>query len=189
MSAADHLTLHPPVHVIAMGVTATGKSTVAQRLSDELGLEFHEGDDLHPQVNIDKMSAGTPLDDDDRRPWLQAIADLLAEQHRAGTSAVVTCSALKRSYRDILRSGLPDSDLFFLHLHADFDVLHERMAERTKHFMPSSLLQSQFDTLEPLQDDEAGVVVDVAEPLETVAAAAVKAVRAAYPGWHAHPRE
>lgn len=163
-----------------MGVTATGKSTVASRLAEELGLEFVEGDDLHPQHNIEKMSAGTPLDDDDRRPWLQALADLLAQQHRAGTSAVVTCSALKRSYRDILRSGLTGSDVFFLHLHADFDVLLARMAGRTKHFMPSSLLQSQFDTLEPLQGDEAGVVVDVAPPLDIVVAESVNAVRAAY---------
>jgi gluconokinase len=189
MSAKDQPSLRPPVHVVAMGVTATGKSTVAERLAKDLDLGFHEGDDLHPLANIEKMSAGTPLDDDDRRPWLQAIADLVAEQHRAGTSAVVTCSALKRSYRDILRSGLSDSDIFFLHLHADFDVLHERMAERTKHFMPASLLQSQFDTLEPLEEDEAGVVVDVAEPLDSVVATSVNAVRAAYPGWHARPRD
>ena len=168
------------MHVVAMGVTATGKTSVAERLAKELGLHFSEGDDLHPQANIDKMSAGTPLDDDDRRPWLQAIADLIADQHRAGTSAVVTCSALKRSYRDILRSGLVDSDIFFVHLHADFDVLFERMSQRTKHFMPPSLLQSQFDTLEPLEDDESGVLVDVAPPLDAVVATSVNAVRTAY---------
>jgi gluconokinase len=170
------------MHVVAMGVTATGKSSVAERLAKELNLEFVEGDDMHPQSNIDKMSAGTPLDDDDRRPWLQAIADLVAQQHTTGTPAVVTCSALKRSYRDILRSGLVDSDIFFLHLHADFDVLFDRMAARTKHFMPSSLLQSQFDTLEPLQPDERGAVIDVAPPLDVVVAASVNAVRAAYSG-------
>ena len=168
------------MHVVAMGVAATGKSSVAERLAKELDLEFVEGDDLHPQSNIDKMSAGAPLDDDDRRPWLQAIADLIAEQHKAGTAAVVTCSALKRSYRDILRSGLPDSDIFFLHLHTDFDVLFERMGQRKRHFMPPALLQSQFDTLEPLEDDEAGVMVDVAPPLDTVAAESVNAVRSAY---------
>ncbi|HET6625278.1 MAG TPA: gluconokinase [Nocardioidaceae bacterium] len=180
MSAQDHPPLRPPMHIVAMGVTATGKTTVAEELASRLDLEFAEGDDLHPPANIEKMSAGTPLDDDDRRPWLQAIADLIAEQHQNGTSAVVTCSALKRSYRDILRSGLSDSDIFFVHLHSDFDVLHERMAQRTKHFMPASLLQSQFDTLEPLQDDEYGVLVDVAPPVEVVVDEAENAVRATY---------
>ena len=182
MSAEPRPPLRPPVHVVTMGVTATGKSTVAERLAKQLDLVFVEGDDLHPPANIEKMSAGVPLDDDDRRPWLQALADLLAEQHRAGTSAVVTCSALKRSYRDILRSGLPDSDIFFLHLHADYEVLLQRMGERTRHFMPSSLLQSQLDTLEPLGDDERGVLIDVADPPDTVVAKSVKAVRAAYAG-------
>ncbi len=170
-----------------MGVSATGKTSVAEALAKELGLDFVEGDDLHPPANIEKMSAGTPLDDGDRRPWLEAIAELIAEQHRAGTSAVVTCSALKRSYRDILRSRLPDSNVFFLHLHAEFDVLHDRMAGRTKHFMPPALLRSQFDTLEPLEDDEVGVVVDVTAPLAVVTAASVNAVRRAYPEWHAQP--
>jgi gluconokinase len=174
--------LDPPIHVVTMGVTATGKSSVAQRLAKALDVEFLEGDDLHPQSNIDKMAAGIPLGDADRRPWLQAIADLIGERHRAGTSVVVTCSALRRSYRDLLRSGLPDSDIFFLHLHGDFDLLFERMAQRTKHFMPPTLLQSQFDTLEPLGDDERGVLVDVAPPLDAVVAEAVGAVRAAYAG-------
>lgn len=158
-----------------MGVSATGKSSVAVALADRLELEFVEGDDLHPQANIDKMSAGTPLNDEDRLPWLQAIAEVIAAKDAAGVSTVVTCSALRRSYRDILRSG--GCDLFFMHLHADFDVLLERMGTRSKHFMPSSLLESQFDTLEPLEPDEAGVLIDVRPPLEEVLDAAAKAVR------------
>jgi gluconokinase len=168
-----------PVHVVAMGVSATGKTVVGTRLAAELDLEFIEGDDLHPQANIDKMAAGTPLTDEDRRPWLQAIADKVAERDAAGCSTLVTCSALRRSYRDVLRTAVA-TDTFFVHLHAPFEVLEERMGQRTKHFMPTSLLQSQFDTLEPLQPDEDGVQVDVSPPIEDVVAAAVKAIRAFY---------
>lgn len=158
-----------------MGVSATGKSTVAVALADRLGLEFVEGDDLHPQANIEKMSAGKPLNDEDRLPWLQAIADVIAAKDAAGVSTVVTCSALRRSYRDILRSG--GCNVFFVHLHADFDVLLERMGTRSKHFMPASLLESQFDTLEQLEPDEAGGLVDVRPPLEEVVDTVVQAVR------------
>ena len=158
-----------------MGVSATGKSSVAKALSAELGVEFIEGDDLHPPKNLAKMSAGEPLTDEDRQPWLRTIADLLVERTATGRSTILTCSALRRSYRDLLRGGAPS--LFFLHLHADFDVLLPRMGERTKHFMPTSLLQSQFDTLEPLEPDELGAVIDVAPPLDDVVAAALKQVR------------
>jgi len=161
-----------------MGVSATGKSSVAAELGELLGLDYVEGDDLHPQANLDKMAEGIPLDDDDRRPWLEALAGVLGERHAADDDTIITCSALRRSYRDILRSGVPGSEVFFLHLHADFDVLLERMNQRTKHFMPASLLESQFDTLEPLEPDELGTVVDVAPPLETVVEEAAKQVRA-----------
>lgn len=168
-----------PLHVVVMGVSATGKTSVAERLAEELGWPFEEGDDHHPQSNVDKMAAGVPLDDDDRRPWLEALAGLLAREHASGRSSVLTCSALRRSYRDILRSEVPEDLIFFVHLAADFDVLRDRMALRQRHFMPTSLLQSQFDTLEPLEPDERGVLVDVTPPLDQVVARALAAVRSA----------
>ena len=167
-----------PMLVVVMGVSATGKTAVGERLAGELGVDFLEGDSFHPQANIEKMSSGVPLTDEDRLPWLKALADEIGRHAKEGRSAVVTCSALRRSYRDLLRSGTPD--LFFVHLHAPFDVLEKRMAHRTKHFMPTSLLHSQFDTLEPLQDDESGALVDVSPPLDEVVADAVHAVRAHY---------
>lgn len=157
--------------MVVMGVSATGKSSVAQALSAELTVKFVEGDDFHPAENLAKMSAGEPLTDDDRQPWLQTLANLLELRTAAGTPTILTCSALRRSYRDLLRTGSPT--LFFIHLHADFDVLRARMGDRTKHFMPTSLLQSQFDTLEPLQPDELGAVIDVTPPLDEVVAACV----------------
>ncbi len=158
-----------------MGVSGTGKTTVAAELAEVFGWTFVEGDSLHPPANIEKMSAGIPLDDDDRRPWLEALASLQAFHHADGISTVLTCSALKRAYRDVLRGGLPDGSVFFVHLAAPFEVLRERMEAR-KHFMPPSLLQSQFDTLEPLGADERGAVVDVSLPLADVVRAAVAAL-------------
>ena len=165
------------MHVVVMGVTATGKTTIGERLAEELGCEFIEGDSLHPQRNIDKMAAGTPLTDEDRWPWLQAIAELVAVRDFEGVSTVVTCSALRRSYRDVLRDAAPT---FFVHLHAPFDVLQGRMRLRTKHFMPTTLLQSQFDTLEDLGDDESGAVVDVSPAVDEVVEEAVNEVRVHY---------
>lgn len=166
-----------PRHVVVMGVSGTGKTTVAERIADHLGWEFIEGDSLHPPANIEKMSAGVPLDDDDRRPWLESLGRLLAFHHHDGLASVLTCSALKRGYRDTLRSGVPDEAVFFVHLAAPFEVLRTRMESR-EHFMPPSLLQSQFDTLEPLGADEPGTVLDVSQPLDAV----VRAARAAIGG-------
>jgi gluconokinase len=166
-----------PMHVVVMGVSATGKTTVAEQLAEELDCEFIDGDSLHPRQNIEKMEHGIPLTDEDRWPWLQAIAELVAVRDHEGTSTVVTCSALKRSYRDVLRDAAPT---FFVHLHAPFEVLEQRMQLRTKHFMPTSLLRSQFDTLEDLDDDEDGVVVDVSAPVDEVVEEAVNAVRVHY---------
>jgi gluconokinase len=166
-----------PMHVVVMGVSATGKTTVAEQLAEELDCEFVEGDSLHPRQNIEKMEHGIPLTDEDRWPWLQAIAELVAVRDHEGTSTVVTCSALKRSYRNVLRDAAPT---FFVHLHAPFEVLEQRMQLRTKHFMPKSLLRSQFDTLEDLGDDEEGVVVDVSPPVDEVVEEAVNAVRVHY---------
>lgn len=168
-----------PVHVVAMGVSATGKTSVGEKMAEELGYDFIEGDEYHPRSNIDKMASGVPLTDEDRMPWLAALSDLVAERDAAGTSTVLTCSALRRSYRDILRSAV-SAETFFVHLHAPFEVLEERMSHRSRHFMPSSLLKSQFETLEPLDPDETGVLVDVSPPVGVVVAEAVNAVRARY---------
>lgn len=156
-----------------MGVSGTGKTVIGEALAARLGSPFIEGDSYHPAANIEKMSAGTPLDDDDRRPWLELLADKLAANQAAGTGSVLACSALKRSYRDILRRGV--GEVFFLHLDLPFDVLRERM-EKREHFMPASLLQSQFDTLERLEDDERGHVLDFDAPIPEVIDAAVAAV-------------
>jgi gluconokinase len=165
------------MHIVVMGVSGTGKTSVGEELAEELGCEFVEGDSLHPRRNIEKMEHGIPLTDEDRWPWLQAIAEMVAVRDHERTSTVVTCSALKRKYRDILRDAAPT---FFVHLEAPFEVLEARMQQRTKHFMPTSLLRSQVDTLEPLDDDEAGEVVDVSPALDVVVEEAVNAVRTHY---------
>jgi len=154
-----------PRHLVVMGVSGTGKTTIAERLASELGSVFVEGDTYHPRANIEKMSAGIPLDDDDRRPWLRTLGVEIQRQESLGRTSVTACSALRRVYRDWLREGCPD--IFFLHLDADYQTLHDRM-ERRRHFMPPSLLRSQFDTLEPLQPDEAGAVIDDSVPVEQV---------------------
>jgi gluconokinase len=166
-----------PDLVVVMGVAGSGKTTVAEGLAARMHWLFAEGDAFHPAANVAKMHAGTPLTDEDRWPWLQAIAELVAVRDHEGLSTVVTCSALKRSYRDVLRDAAPT---FFVHLDAPFDVLQDRMQHRTKHFMPAALLQSQFATLEPLDDDESGAVIDVSPPLDEVVEEAVNAVRTHY---------
>ncbi|GAA1988974.1 gluconokinase [Kitasatospora viridis] len=147
--------------IVVMGVAGVGKTTVARLLADRLGLPYAEADDFHPAANIAKMSAGIPLDDADRAPWLRAIAGWLHERGRAGTGGVVTCSALKRGYRDLLRAGC--ADVRFLHLDGGHDLIAARIAARTGHFMPASLLDSQYALLEPLQADEPGAVLPVGE--------------------------
>lgn len=163
-----------PLQVIVMGVSGTGKSTVATALADRLGWPFIEGDDLHPRSNVAKMESGEPLTDEDRAPWLEAIREHAQEQAAAGRSAVITCSALKRQYRDSLREGV--REMFFVHLHGTREVLEPRMAKRERHFMPPKLLQSQLDTLEPLEDDEDGVVVDISGTVDEVISQAGRAV-------------
>src|SRR5215203_5808387 len=143
--------------IVVMGVSGSGKSTVAAGLVERLGWEFAEGDDFHPPANVDKMRSGMPLDDEDRWPWLRTLAAWIGEHEQAGTSAVVTCSALKRAYRDVLREGHPS--IWFAHVTADRELLSERVEHRTGHYMPSSLLDSQLATLEPLQADEPGAQV------------------------------
>jgi gluconokinase len=146
-----------PDIVIVMGVSGCGKSTVAEGLSTALGWEFAEGDDFHPAANVAKMQGGTPLTDADRWPWLEAIGEWISGKEGRGESAVVTCSALRRVYRDVLRRGRPH--VRFLHVTAESDVLMDRMEHRAGHYMPSSLLESQLAALEPLEADEPGVVI------------------------------
>lgn len=146
-------------HVVVMGVSGCGKSTVAEGLAAALDWPFAEADQVHPPANIAAMRAGRPLTDDDRRPWLAELASWIATQEEAGRSSVMACSALRRAHRDVLRSGAPD--VVFVHLAGPTDVIGSRVAARTGHFMPASLLDSQLATLEPLAADERGVVLDV----------------------------
>ena len=152
-----------PSPIVAMGVSGCGKSTVGAALADRLHVPFADADDLHPPGNIAKMSDGHPLDDDDRRAWLDRVGEWLARHHDGG---VISCSALKRTYRDQLRAHC--SSTVFLHLNGSLEVIASRQASRKDHFMPTSLMQSQFDTLEPLAPDEPGVVVDVAESVDAI---------------------
>lgn len=155
-----------PLHIIVMGVSGTGKSTVATSLERVLGWAFAEGDDFHPPENIAKMASGRPLVDEDRWPWLQSLAAWTSERDARGEPTILTCSALRRRYRDLLRDG--GAGTFFVHLVGDKGLLLERMGAR-EHFMPPSLLESQLDTLEPLEEDERGMRVDVANPPERIA--------------------
>jgi gluconokinase len=166
------------LHVIVMGVSGSGKSVVGTRLAAELGVEFIEGDDHHPPANVEKMAAGIPLTDEDRGPWLRALADLVAERHARGEGTVLACSALRRTYRDVLRTALPLEESFVIQLDADVETIRSRLVGRRGHYMPASLLESQLETLEPLETDEGGVVLDSTEPEPDVVARALAAVRA-----------
>ncbi|EGX59056.1 gluconokinase [Streptomyces zinciresistens K42] len=166
--------MRTPQVVVVMGVAGTGKTTIGALLATRLGVPYAEGDDFHASANIAKMTAGVPLDDDDRWPWLDAIG---AWAHgRAGLGGVVSCSALKRAYRDRLRAAAPD--VVFVHLAGDRAVVEDRMSHRQGHFMPTALLDSQFATLQPLGADEAGVVVDVSGGPEEIAGRAAEALTA-----------
>jgi len=147
--------------VVVMGVSGCGKTTVARLLAERLGWQMQEGDALHPPANVAKMSAGTPLTDEDRWPWLREIAAVIDRWRAAGTSGVVTCSALKRAYRDILVGDRPDVRLAYLR--GSKPLIAERLAARKGHFMPPALLDSQFATLEEPGADERPIVLDVAD--------------------------
>lgn len=153
---------HPPPLVVVMGVSGSGKTTIGAALAQRLRAPFADADDFHPQANIDKMSAGIPLTDDDRGPWLATIATWLAEH--AATGGVASCSALKRAYRDVLAAAAPQA--FFVHLHGEPDVIAARVAGRPGHFMPTALVESQFATLEPLEPGERGAVLDVDQSVD-----------------------
>ncbi|MDQ3663499.1 MAG: gluconokinase [Actinomycetota bacterium] len=151
-----------PVHLVVMGVSGTGKTTVAAALVERLGWPCAEGDDFHPESNLTKMRSGRPLTDEDRLPWLEMLAAWTADQHAKGMSTVLTCSALRRGARDLLRSGADGTS--FCHLAGDKHELLGRMQGR-EHFFPPELLESQLDTLQPLAPDEDGFVLDSAAPV------------------------
>jgi gluconokinase len=158
--------------IVVMGVSGSGKSTVGAALAQRLRVPFADADDFHPPANIAKMTAGQALDDDDRYPWLEAIGEWLA-QH--GEGGVMSCSALKRKYRDQLRRHCPDVE--FLHLSGTPEVIGRRQASRPGHFMPASLLASQFGTLEPLEPDERGTVINVDQNIDAIVDNYVSATR------------
>jgi beta-N-acetylhexosaminidase len=163
--------------IIVMGVSGCGKTTIGDLVARELGVPFVDGDSLHPVENVAKMAAGTPLTDEDRWPWLATVGSKLAAAGDGGL--VLACSALRRSYRDAIREQAPDT--VFLHLDGSKEVLKARTEGRTGHFMPPALLESQLATLEPLQEDERGVVVDIAAPVQDVVAEALKGIAAVVP--------
>lgn len=152
--------------LIVMGVSGSGKSTIASGLAERLGWTFEDGDRFHPPGNVAKMSAGHPLTDEDRRPWLQAIADEIGRVCRAGGHLVVACSALKRAYRDVLVGAR--TDVRFVFLDGSPALIADRLARRKGHFMPPGLLDSQFRTLEPPQADEQAITVPIDAPVETI---------------------
>ncbi|MER5841865.1 gluconokinase [Streptomyces prasinus] len=164
--------MNTPHVVVVMGVAGTGKTTIGPLLAARYGVPYAEGDDFHPPANIAKMSAGTPLDDEDRWPWLDAIGEWA--HGRAGLGGVVSSSALKRSYRDRLRAAAPD--VVFVHLTGDRALIEDRMSHREGHFMPTALLDSQFATLQPLETDETGVAVEVSGSPEEITEQAVAAL-------------
>ncbi|WP_157556405.1 gluconokinase [Nocardia acidivorans] len=168
-----------PHIVVVMGVSGSGKSTVAAMLADELGWDLLEGDDLHPPANVAKMAAGQPLTDIDRQPWLAAIAAWMADHLATGRSGLVTCSALKHSYRDTLRHATigRSGDITFLLLSGTREELRARVTARKDHFMPPGLLDSQLDTLEPPTPDEHIIAIEIGPAPAEVAAAALTAVR------------
>jgi gluconokinase len=149
---------------VVMGVSGCGKSEIGRRLADALGIAYAEGDDDHPPANVAKMAAGTPLTDIDRRDWLLLLQSRIAAARAQDAGLVLSCSSLKRRYRDLLREG--DPKLVFVHLQGDRALIARRMHERPGHFMPPALLESQLRDLEPLQADEAGIVLDIADTPE-----------------------
>lgn len=147
--------------LVVMGVSGCGKTSVGEALSKKLGWPFFDGDKFHPEANVQKMSAGIPLNDDDRKPWLETLHSLIQQHILKGESVIVGCSALKESYRDILRGNL---NVTFVHLEGSFDLIYQRMQAR-EHFMKPGMLKSQFETLEPPQD---AITVSIADPLDEI---------------------
>lgn len=159
---------------VVMGVCGCGKSTIAAALAAAFDVAFLEGDAYHPAPNVVKMSAGVPLTDDDRAGWLQALANEIGAARERGTGVVVSCSALKRRYRDLLRKA--DPNLRFAHLQGPRGMIAARMQTRIGHYMPITLLDSQLRDLEPLQPDEPGITLDITQPPETLVASIIASI-------------
>ena len=159
--------------IVVMGVSGAGKSTVGRIIAERLGCPFRDADSFHPQSNIEKMSRGEPLTDEDRWPWLRAIAAWIAEHRAAQTTCVVTCSALKRSYRDLLTDN-QRADVRLVYLNGEFALIEARLKARIGHFMPSGLLRSQFDALEEPSPDEHAITVSIDATPEEIAARVLK---------------
>ena len=155
-----------PCVLVVMGVSGSGKSTIGEQLAERLGWSYEDGDKFHPASNVAKMSAGHPLTDEDRWPWLQAIADEIDRARKAGEHVVISCSALKRSYRDVLVHGR--NDVRIVYLSGTQELIANRLARRKGHFMPPGLLTSQFKTLEPPGADENPVTVSIDASVEEI---------------------
>jgi gluconokinase len=171
------MSVQSPSVVLIMGVTSSGKSTVGEGLAAQLGWAFRDADSFHPPENVAKMSSGQPLDDEDRKPWLAAIARFIDEAETHGKPAIVTCSALKRIYRDVIVGSR--AHVALVHLVGDKPLIAKRMAARKNHFMPTSLLDSQFATLEPPQDDEKPLRVSIDQEPQQIIASIVDTLKLA----------
>ncbi|WP_261319903.1 gluconokinase [Rhizobium leguminosarum] len=169
--------MNKPHAIIVMGVSGCGKSSVGEKLAEALHLAFVEGDALHPAANVEKMSKGIPLTDEDRMPWLDRIGEDMKASLEKSEGIIVSCSALKRIYRDRLRSAV-GGNLFFVYLEGSRALLMKRMGERKGHFMPASLLDSQLATLEPPTGEPGVVTVDIDDTIEGIAATALKSLAA-----------
>jgi len=161
-----------PCALVVMGVSGSGKSTIAERLAARLAWRCEDGDKYHPAANVAKMSAGHPLTDEDRWPWLQAIADEIDRTCKQSERAVIACSALKRAYRDVLVHGRSDVRIVFLN--GTQELIAGRLAARKGHFMPPGLLTSQFKTLEPPQPTERPITVSIDAPVEAIVDAIIR---------------
>ena len=161
--------------IVVMGVAGSGKTTIASGLAERLGVPFVEGDSLHPAANVKKMAAGTPLTDEDRWPWLEAIGERMEVERITGHGVVVSCSALRHAYRDCLRRKVHGKVQFIL-LDGSRDLISDRMRKRKGHFMPPALLDSQFATLEKPTPDEHAVILDISHPVPSLLAEAANSV-------------
>lgn len=172
-----------PAPIVVMGVSGCGKSTVGRALAQALGRAYVEGDELHPPRNVALMAAGTPLTDDDRAGWLDAVAQRLVDEAARTPGVVVSCSALKRAYRNRLRAAAPG--MKFVYLHGPLALLQQRLAQRKGHYMPASLLQSQLDALQPPTADEAALAFEISPGPERIVRDVVAALATSQPAVHA----
>ncbi|MCX2681385.1 gluconokinase [Galbibacter sp. EGI 63066] len=168
----EKITPQTPTAIVLMGVSGSGKSTIGKLLSSKTSFPFYDGDNFHPQKNIKKMAAGQALNDDDRQGWLQAINTFCVEKLDNNNSCIIACSALKESYRDLLRNGI-EEQVTFVYLMGDFELIKKRLADRDSHFMPVSLLKSQFDTLQPPKD---ALVVDIGHTPEEITTKIIESI-------------